>query len=251
MEKLKVMIADNNPVLLQQVSETMSRDNQIELVGMADNGKDAYRIIENEEPNVVVFDLLLPYYDGFALLDKVKPQKADDGKIKFIMTTPLTNDALVKESYRRGVDYIIAKPYDVRMIAEKIKTVFTIMDTNRKSDGYSHGVEALISNKLNQIGIPASLKGYRYMITAIKEVLKDETMLDGITKVLYPGVAKKHNSTPQRVEKAIRHAIEVAWMRNDGCKLKEQFEYSANSGRIRPTNSEFIAVLSQNIKMTV
>lgn len=115
---------------------------------------------------------------------------------------------------------------------------------------YSHSLDALISKYLNEVGVPPSLKGYRYIITAVKEVLRDEIVLEGITKVLYPNVAKIHNSTPQRVEKAIRHAIEVAWSRNDASKLKEEFKYATTSGRTRPTNSEFIAILSQYIKLS-
>lgn len=250
MNKLKVVIADNNPVLLQQLAEKVSCDNQLELVGAVDNGKDAYHLIEREKPNAVVFDLLLSYYDGFALMDKIKQQEGYDEETKLIMTTPLTSDMVISESYRKGVDYIIVKPYDIETISEKIKGVCSLSKTKDYAQGFTRSVDVLIANKLNQIGVPASLKGYRYMITAIKEVLEDETALEGVTKVLYPGVAKKHNSTPQRVEKAIRHAIEVAWSRNNGSKLKEEFEYSINSGKTRPTNSEFIAVLSQKIKMS-
>lgn len=251
MNKLKVMIADNNPVVLQQLADQINCDSQLELVGVADNGRDAYHLIESEKPDAVVFDLLLSYYDGFALMDKVNQQKDNEEETKLIMTTPLTNDVIISESCKKGVDYIMVKPYDMELVSNKIKDVCKIIDSRRNIENYSYSVDSLISEKLNQIGVPASLKGYRYMVTAIKEVLNDETALEGVTKVLYPGVAKKHNSTPQRVEKAIRHAIEVAWLRNDGSKLKEDFEFSIHSGKVRPTNSEFIAVLSQKIKMNV
>lgn len=248
MKKFKVMIADNNPILLQQLTNVINCDNQMELIGSADNGKDAYSILEKGEPNVVLFDLLLPYYDGFALLDKIKLQDNCDERMRLIMTTSLTNDAVISESYKRGVDYIIAKPYDVEAMATKIKKICTVMDRNQSTTAFCQGIDVKISKKLNQIGIPARLKGYRYMITAMKEILRDETMLEGVTKILYPAVAKKHNSTPQRVEKAIRHAIEVGWKSSDN-KFKKEFEYSLNSEKVRPTNSEFIAVLSQQLKM--
>lgn len=250
MEKLKIMVADNNPILLQQLAESVCNDSQMELVGASDNGKEAYQIIEREKPNVVVFDLLLPYYDGLALLDKLKEQKENEKQTKFIMTTPLTNDVIVSESYKRGADYIIVKPYDVEMISSKIKKVCKIMDRKKEPYGIYHSLDVTISNKLNQIGVPASLKGYRYMITAIKEVINDESMLEGVTKILYPGIAKKHNSTPQRVEKAIRHAIEVTWKQSDDENLKSKFQYSVRQGKARPTNTEFIAVVSQNIKLS-
>lgn len=249
MKKLKVVVADNNPVLLQQLAEAISRDNQTELAGIIDNGRDAYEIIEKEKPDVVVFDLLLSYYDGFALLDKIKQNKEYSEKLKLIMTTPIADDSIAKEAYRKGIDYIIIKPYNVETMVDKIKDIYKAME-RKHSEELAHNMEAIISNKLNQIGVPASLKGYRYMITAVKEVLKDETVLEGVTKILYPGVAKIHNSTPQRVEKAIRHAIEVAWTRNGDSKLKEEFQYAMNAEKDRPTNSEFIAILSQNIKIS-
>lgn len=251
MGKLKILIAENNPVLLQQLADRVSRDHQMQLVGLVDNGRDACEIIQKEEPNVIVFDMLLPYYDGFALLDKMKRKNDDNEKQRFIMTTPLSNDEIARESYRRGADYIVMKPYDVDMMANKIKSVWKAMDSENISENVPHNIEAVISEKLNQLGIPASLKGYRYLNTAIREVLKDESVLEGVTKILYPEVAKHHNSTPQRVEKAIRHAIEVAWSRNGDSKLKERFRYSMSVGKQRPTNSEFIAVLSQNIKLSV
>jgi two-component system response regulator (stage 0 sporulation protein A) len=178
MEKLKIMIADDNPYLLKQLSEKIKKSNSIEIVGMSDNANDTYEMMKKEKPNVMVFDLKLPG----------------------------NNDNLGKQ------------------------------------------MDMVISEKLNQLGVPASLKGYRYMITAIKEVLRDETMLDGVTKILYPQIAKEHNSTPQRVEKAIRHAIEVAWARNDGCRPKAALPCLENTGKVRPTNSEFIAVVSQTMK---
>lgn len=249
MNKLKVIIAENSPIMLQELAESISKDIDLELVGVADNGKDALNLIEVENPDVVLFDLLLSYYDGFALMDKYNQSEYKDENIKFIMTTPLANDVIISESGRRGIHYLMVKPYNIEMISEKIKDVCHNAEIRQDMDNYSQSIDWVISKNLNRIGVPASLKGYRYMKTAIKEVLDDETVLDGVTKILYPVVAKKHNSTPQRVEKAIRHAIEVAWARNDIDSLNENFEFSVNVGKLRPTNSEFIAVVSQKIKM--
>lgn len=132
----------------------------------------------------------------------------------------------------------------------QMEFTYTIVDQRDVISDYSHKIDVLISKNLNEVGIPRSLKGYRYIVTSIKEVLRDETVLDGVTKILYPTVAKIHNSTPQRVEKAIRHAIEVAWSRNEDSKLKDEFKYAISKGKTRPTNSEFIATLSQYIKMS-
>lgn len=140
--------------------------------------------------------------------------------------------------------------YDMETIAGRIERIYTFLNGRDAISNYSNTIDGIVSRHLIEIGMPPSLKGYRYIITAIKEVLKDETVLEGITKILYPSVAKSHNSTPQRVEKAMRHAIEVAWSRNADSKLKEEFKYSTSAGKTRPTNSEFIAILSQYIKMS-
>ena len=160
-------------------------------------------------------------------------------------------DTIINESYSKGIDYIFVNPNEAGVLAGKVDKIQYMIESNENRSRHCKNVEAIITEKLNRLGIPASLKGYRYMITGIREVLKDETVLEGVTKVLYPGIAKKHNSTPQRVEKAIRHAIEVAWNRNSSneSKLKQKFQYLSNPHRLRPTNSEFIAVISQNIKM--
>lgn len=158
-------------------------------------------------------------------------------------------DMIIHESYNRGIDYILVNPQEIGMYAGKVDKIHYVMDHSKEKTVKTQ--KNTIIDELNKIGMPASLKGYRYMITAIQEVLKDETVLEGITKVLYPEIAKQHESTPQRVEKAIRHAIEVAWNRNQDSKLRQKFRYLANQQKSRPTNSEFIAVISQEIKANV
>ena len=126
---------------------------------------------------------------------------------------------------------------------------YTIIDETDVIVNYSKSIDTKISNILKEVGVSPSLKGYRYIITAVKEVLRDENVLEGVTKILYPCIARIHRSTSQRVEKAIRYAIEVAWSRNEASRLKNEFKYVIYEGKTRPTNSEFIAILSQYIKM--
>lgn len=264
MKKLKVLIADSQVMVRQRLLDAMKRDEQIEVIASVDNGKDAYELFLMGKPNIVVFDLLLPVYDGFSLLDKLN-EYGIDRDTKLIMTTPLTSDLIVREASNKGVDYIITKPYDIDSIVIKIKNIYNSFNKmislgmvnesagvrsrySMKNEIYFEKLDAIISDKLDEIGIPARLKGYRYMITAIKEVIYNENALEGITKILYPDVAKKHNSTPQRVEKAIRHAIEVAWSMDSESSFKQQFTYMLNTKKIRPTNSEFIAKVSQDIR---
>lgn len=265
MKKLKVLVADNQVVVRQQLLQELRKDNYIEVVGAVDNGKEAYEIFERENPNVVIFDLLLPIYDGYALLDKMN-QHGVNGEQKLVMTTPLTNNLLVSEAFNQGVDYVLTKPYDVGTMSLKIRTLYDRMNKAENSenivsfdnmrkirfnsiDKTFQKLDEMIARRLNEIGIPVRLKGYRYIITAVKEVLGNDGKLDAVTKVLYPDIARKHDSTAQRVEKAIRHAIEVAWIIDENNPTHKEFKYIMSAGKERPTNSEFIAKITQDIRL--
>lgn len=274
MKKLKVLVADNQVVVRQQLLQELRKDEYIEIVGAVDNGKDAYEIFEREEPNIVIFDLLLPIYDGYVLLDKMNEHGIHNNQ-KLVMTTPLTNNMLVSEAFNQGVDYVLTKPYDARAISVQLRMIHDkmnqaavyenvmagnsarkIRNTNidriynsSEFDRIYQKLDEIISNRLNEIGIPVRLKGYNFIITAVKEVLGNDGKLEAVTKVLYPDVARKHGSTPQRVEKAIRHAIEVAWMIDENNLIHKEFKYIMGAGKDRPTNSEFIAKLTQDVRL--
>lgn len=274
MKKLKVLVADNQVVVRQQLLQELRKDEYIEIVGAVDNGKDAYEIFEREEPNIVIFDLLLPIYDGYVLLDKMNEHGIHNNQ-KLVMTTPLTNNMLVSEAFNQGVDYVLTKPYDARAISVQLRMIHDkmnqaavyenvmagnsarkIRNTNidriynsSEFDRIYQKLDEIISNRLNEIGIPVRLKGYNFIITAVKEVLGNDGKLEAVTKVLYPDVARKHGSTPQRVEKTIRHAIEVAWMIDENNPIHKEFKYIMGAGKDRPTNSEFIAKLTQDVRL--
>ena len=274
MKKLKVLVADNQVVVRQQLLQELRKDDYIEIVGAVDNGKEAYEIFEKEEPNIIIFDLLLPIYDGYVLLNKMNEYGVNSNQ-KLVMTTPLTNNMLVSEAFNQGVDYVLTKPYDARAISVQLRMIYEKMSqvsvngemmigsgakkfrntntenifSNREHDRIYQKLDEIISIRLNEIGIPVRLKGYNYMITAVKEVLGNDGKLEAVTKVLYPDVARKHGSTPQRVEKAIRHAIEVAWMIDENNPIHKEFKYIMGVGKERPTNSELIAKLTQDVRL--
>lgn len=271
MKKLKVLVADNQVVVRQQLLQELRKDKDFEIVGAVDNGKEAYEIFEREEPNIVIFDLLLPIYDGYVLLDKMNEHGVNSDQ-KLVMTTPLTNNLLVSEAFHQGVDYVLTKPYDAGAISVKIRTIYDRMNKvmingnvvsekrlrNTEMEKMYHinevdrsrqKLDEIISKRLNEIGIPVRLKGYKYMITAVKEVLGNDGKLEAVTKILYPDVARVHGSTAQRVEKAIRHAIEVAWMIDENNPIHKEFKYIMSAGKERPTNSEFIAKLTQDVRL--
>ena len=200
MKKLKVLVADNQVVVRQQLLQELRKDEYIEIVGAVDNGKDAYEIFEREEPNIVIFDLLLPIYDGYVLLDKMNEHGIHNNQ-KLVMTTPLTNNMLVSEAFNQGVDYVLTKPYDARAISVQLRMIHDkmnqaavyenvmagnsarkIRNTNidriynsSEFDRIYQKLDEIISNRLNEIGIPVRLKGYNFIITeSSKMINKDQ-----------------------------------------------------------------------------
>ena len=250
MKKITILVADNDPAIIQQLTSKIADDNQLELIGLADNGRDAYNIIVNNHPEVVICDLLLPQFDGLSLVEKVRGDEYNNEDTKFIICTPFTNNMMISEMSRCGVDYVLAKPYDMTMITDKIKRIYQFTNSVKYRGVLDKNIDQSISESLINIGIPVNLTGYRYIASAVKAVYNDETLLDGVTKILYPQIAKQHNSTPQRVEKAMRHAIEVAWDKDGAHNSKNSFNFTLKKGKKRPTNSEFIAVVSKKLRAT-
>ncbi|MFR4319191.1 MAG: response regulator [Eubacterium sp.] len=211
MKKLKVLLADSQEMVKQAVAEKLREDENIILIGATDNGKEAYDMFRLEKPDVIIFDLLLSVYDGYTLLDKMN-EYGKKQNVKFIMTMSVTNDTLANEAFLRGVDYLLKKPYDANIVVEKIKKIYyrmneiskekqqntnkteIIKSMNQSPEKTTEKIDSVISRRLNEIGIPAKLKGYRYMITAVKEVIGNDGALDAVQKSL-PGCAKIHNST--------------------------------------------------------
>lgn len=251
MKSINVLIADCDPLIVKKLSWEILNDKELELSGVVDNGNDAYNCILQKDPDIIICDLLLPQLDAFSLWEKLKLDGLNNNEMKFIITTPLTNNMLISEMFRRGVDYVLTKPYDTHSITDKIKRIYHIMNSTQYTSQQKTDIEQTISENLNSLGIPANLAGYKYISSAMKAVYDDEGLLDSITKILYPQIAKEYHSTPQRVEKSMRHAIEVAWRSNENTPQKLEFNYVKKEGKTRPTNSEFIAILNQKIKTQI
>ena len=225
MSKTKIVVIDNDKKAVWELSKSLECEENIEVVSVEENGIDGLEAINKYNPDIVIMELLLTGIDGFSIIDYIKECKYD---IKIILTSVINQQNIVREAFDKGIDYFVVKPYDVNTIVNRVKRIIG-------------------ENSLIQLGIPASLKGYRYVATGIKRATEDQGVLEGVTKILYPDIAKEYDSTPQRVEKAIRHAIEVAWNKNSDSDLKNKFCVNLDKGRKRPTNSEFIATMSQYI----
>ena len=244
MDKLNIAIADDNAKVLQLLDKIVSSDEELNVVGKAGNGEDLYDIIKKQEPDVVLLDLVMPKVDGLTVMERVN-------KDQEIRKHP---------AFDLGADYYILKPFDNEMVINRIKHTRVKKDRNfakvqkvnayeSKKEYMERNLETDVTNIIHEIGVPAHIKGYQYLRDSIIMSVSDMEMLNSITKILYPTIAKKHQTTPSRVERAIRHAIEVAWSRGKMDTIEELFGYTVSNGKGKPTNSEFIALIADKIRL--
>lgn len=259
---LQVAVADCDPAVHRSLQVAIQRDKQLNFVGGACDGAEAYQLIKQKSPDIMVLDLVMPKIDGFTLIEQIKRDKTIRKMPQFILTTSAHNDQIMAAAFRMGVSYFLLKPYDPRMLANRVKQL-TGMDEEHEQEIENQREivseaatkanpepesEIVIKDMLHQLGIPAHLRGYRYMVTAIRAAMEDDEMLECVTKVLYPYVAKEHGSTASRVERALRHAIEVAWSRGSVEVQDRLFGHTVSARRGKPTNSEFIAMMASCIE---
>lgn len=214
------------------------------------DGMVIYDAIKNELPDVVMIDAVMPNLDAIELIKKV--MASGYKKPLFIVTSAYENSFIENQVMNAGASYFMLKPFDVKMLGDRVKAMLDI-DTDISSESpcihkkSSPNLEIIVTDIIHQIGVPAHIKGYHYLREAIMASVNDKEMLESVTKLLYPAVAKKFSTTPSRVERAIRHAIEIAWDRGDVDTLNSFFGYTINIGKGKPTNSEFIALITDKI----
>lgn len=250
MEKPRVLVADSNSDFRNQCVQSLKRLD-IEVVAEAADGQEAFAKIARTKPNVVVSDLYLGKIDGVGIIRSAKKQMPDDFPA-FIMLASFTSQNLFEECCEAGAAYCMLKPVDFNALADRIKRLAdkTRRRGNAKVPGRENGdLEAQVTKIIHQIGVPAHIKGYQYLRTAIIMAINDTEVINSVTKVLYPTVAKQYGTTSSRVERAIRHAIEVAWDRGDLDVLNSFFGYTVQNSRGKPTNSEFIAMIADNLRL--
>lgn len=258
MGEIAVAIADDNERILDLLGEVIDADKSLNLVGKAKNGEDAYSIIKEKQPDVMLLDLIMPKMDGLSVMDLVNRDKELKKRPSFIIVTAVGQERITEDAFRRGANYYILKPFNNEMVLNRIKSAgHAIHHEVRPAGGYEPenpiesgiNLEARVTDMIHEIGIPAHIKGYHYLRDAIIMAIEDMDVLNAITKVLYPTVAKKHQTTSSRVERAIRHAIEVAWSRGKLDTLDDLFGYTVSNGKGKPTNSEFIALIADTIRL--
>ena len=260
MEKLNVAVADDNEKMVEILGQIIEEDKDLELVGKAHNGEEICKIIREKEPDVVVLDIIMPKMDGLAVMEQFVHSSNLKKIPAFIVVSAVGKERITEDAFSLGADYYVLKPFDNRMLLNRIKHVRSIgekkyREINRQPAKQEESSVALgnletdVTNIIHEIGVPAHIKGYHYLRDAIILSVNDMEMLNSITKILYPTIAKKHQTTSSRVERAIRHAIEVAWSRGKMDTIDALFGYTVSTGKGKPTNSEFIALIADKIRL--
>lgn len=258
MEKISVVLVDDNKDLIQLMKDYFEEQNDIQVIGNAYNGKECLELLEKVEPDVLVLDIIMPHIDGLAVLQEIRHMHLKKVP-NVIMLTAFGQEEVMKKAVDFGASYFILKPFDLNNLAEQIRSVAG-KQSNISSDSGSGNIqnnqrqekrnlESEITSIIHEIGVPAHIKGYMYLREAITMVYNDIELLGSITKVLYPDIAKTFNTTASRVERAIRHAIEVAWNRGNIDSIVALFGYTINNSKAKPTNSEFIAMVADRLRL--
>ena len=260
--KIKVLIADDNKDFCNILNEYLSTQDDVEVVGVAKDGLEALDILPQTNPDVLILDIIMPHLDGLGVLEKLQSEELEKFP-KVIILSAVGQDKITQRAISLGADYYVVKPFDfetfmrrIRQIAgtepaivERIKenqSAPTEFISNKNS---AYSLEAKITNIIHEIGVPAHIKGYLYLREAITMVVADMELLSAVTKELYPNIAKEFNTTPSRVERAIRHAIEVAWSRGKVDTINSLFGYTVHNEKGKPTNSEFVAMVADKLRL--
>jgi two-component system response regulator (stage 0 sporulation protein A) len=265
LDKIKIVMADDNREFVNLMTEFFSEQVDMEIIGVGYNGVEVLEVLEDEQPDIIILDIIMPRLDGLAVLEKIRMEQLQT-QAKIIMLTAFGQEEITKRAVELGASYYILKPFEMDILANRIRqlmssssevTSFSPMNINTPNRNNIHSsrantprnIDARITGIIHEIGVPAHIKGYLYLREAITMVYNNLELLGSITKILYPDIAKKYNTTSSRVERAIRHAIEVAWSRGNIESLNRMFGYTVNSHKAKPTNSEFIAMVADKLRL--
>ncbi len=250
-ERIRIILADDNEEFCDVLKAFLELQSNIDVIDVAYNGQNAYEKVCEQKPNIVIMDGIMPELDGLGLLEKIKTNETLNKDTYCIMLSAMTQEKITQQAVNLGVDYYMAKPFDMNSLLQRIYQVVSDTPSNSQdsNNNTTFDLESTVTNVLHEIGVPAHIRGYHYMRTAIIMAVEDMEVLNYITKELYPAIAEKANTTPSRVERAIRHAIEVAWSRGTLDAKDSIFGYTISSNKGKPTNSEFIAIIADRLRL--
>lgn len=261
--KISVLIADDNKEFCSILNDYLLNQKDIVVTGIAKDGREALELIQQKQPDLVVLDIIMPHLDGLGVLEKLNGMDLDKMP-RVIVLSAVGQDKITQQAITLGADYYVVKPFDMDIFTKRIREMFNTQDVETKRRSVSTQVvereaaatsrgpidlETEITSIIHEIGVPAHIKGYMYLREAITMVVNDMELLSAVTKELYSSIAKKYNTTASRVERAIRHAIEVAWGRGQVDAINKLFGYTVHNEKGKPTNSEFIAIIADKLRL--
>ena len=264
--KIRVLIADDNLEFAMTLHDNLSQDDDMEIVGMAKDGEEAYNMIKERQPDIALLDVIMPHLDGLGVLELINSTPLEKVPL-CIMLSAVGQDKITQKAIGLGAEYYVVKPFDIDVLMKRmkefkfyepipakggftsreIKSQYIELAPESKKD--ENNLEALVTNVIHEVGVPAHIKGYQYLREAIMMVVNDIDIINQITKQLYPEIAEKYKTTPSRVERAIRHVIEVAWGRGQTDTVESIFGYTVSASKGKPTNSEFIAMIADKLRL--
>ncbi len=260
---MKVLVCDDNKNFVGIVSKFLSSQKDMEVIDVALNGKEAFDKIIKCQPDVVLLDLIMPELDGLGVMEKLVENRVEKMP-KIVLQSAISQEFAIKEALELGAYCFMLKPYELPVLADRIRSAFgdsSVASSNFVTSTYGNeyftaskqnevlDAEIEVTNLMHKVGIPANISGHQFLREAILKVVEDRGLITGITKELYPDVAEKYKTTAAKVERSIRHAIEVCWLRGRVDVLENTFGYTINPERGKPTNSEFIAMVADKIRM--
>ena len=250
-EKIKLLIAEDNNYLSSNIKDFMASQPEIEVVGVAVNAQEALEMVKLTQPTALITDLIMPQSDGFVLLEKLS--SGQYGKMpETIVLSALGNEAMIQRALSLGAKYYMVKPFELDLLYKRLLDLFNMRAVPTKVPVpavKSRSLDEKITSIFLTVGIPAHIKGYQYLRAAIKMVMEDRGLINKITKELYPKVAAAFDTSDTKVERAIRHAIEVAWTRGRIENINQLFGFQVYTKNDKPTNGEFIALVADKLSM--
>jgi two-component system response regulator (stage 0 sporulation protein A) len=258
--KIQIVIADDNKEFSDILCEYLNNQEDMEVTGVAKDGNEACDLIAERLPDIAILDIIMPHLDGLGVLEKIRSMQLKK-RPTFIILSAVGQDKITQRALALGAEYYIVKPFDMEILVSRIrqlkdsghapvtKSEYTMEARIPYRAPAQRNLEVEVTNIMHEIGVPAHIKGYQYLRDAIMMVVKDLDIINSITKQLYPSIAHEYNTTPSRVERAIRHAIEVAWSRGQVDAIDALFGYTVSIGKGKPTNSEFIAMVADKLRL--
>ena len=248
MEKINILMIDDNINLIEMVKEYFKDNETVNIAFEAHDGEEGINEITKNQDKIdlIILDLIMPNKDGIYVLSEMKKRGINK---KVIVATSYNAAEVIREVSEFGVSYYILKPFDLSDLEKRIYDITKKEKNTKDIDFYTSNLQASITKMLHELGIPSHIKGYQYIREAVNIIFENPSVIGGITKELYPELAKKFNTTTSRVERAIRHAIEVSWNRGNLDFMEEIFGYSVDIDKAKPTNSEFMVTIADKLRL--